>query len=357
MIRLARIVQMVFAALGMALVLSSGAHAQRWTRLAPFPEPSEELYGMTAGGRLYVMGGQTLGWKSRGLVYEYDPATDAWTKKKPLPQPAHHLALVELNGKIYAMGGFVSPPSDQRGWEPVNNAWEYDPRQDSWRALAPMPSKRGAAVAAAVNGRIYVIGGAGNHPGSSETYIARTPGKPSLHRAVDTVEEYDPATNAWRARNPMPTARNHAAIGAVNGKIYVIGGRVGSAFMSTGSNTDIVEEYDPATDQWGAIKAPMPTPRSGFAWGVHRGRIYVAGGEVRTYQYHGAHKAVEAYDPAADRWTILPPLVVQRHGVAGGVIGNRLHAVSGVVQSQSPLPGTQLETDVHEALELDAAAR
>ena len=51
-----------------------------------------------------------------------------------------------------------------------------------------------------------------------------------------------------------------AALAEHNGKIYVIGGRVGSVFMSTGSNTDIVEEYDPATDQWGGIRAPMPTP-------------------------------------------------------------------------------------------------
>src|SRR5712691_10991648 len=51
--------------------------------------------------------------------------------------------------------------------------------------------------------QIYVIGGASFHPGSSETVMA--PGRP--HRSVPTVEEYDPSTNAWRARSPMPTAR------------------------------------------------------------------------------------------------------------------------------------------------------
>ena len=30
----------------------------------------------------------------------------------------------------------------------------------------------------------------------------------------------------------MPTPRNHATAGVVNGKVYVIGGRVGSAFIS-----------------------------------------------------------------------------------------------------------------------------
>lgn len=349
------------AALFLSFLYAGVAPAQQWARLAAFPEPSEELYGITAGGKLYVFGGQQQGWKSLGMVYEYDPATDKWTRKKPMPLPTHHTALAELNGKIYVMGGFVEPRAEQKGnppgWEPVDNAWEYDPQNDAWKTLAPLPAKRGSAVAAVVGGRIYVIGGASNHPGSRETFIDRTRGRPSLHRAVGTNDVYDPVANKWENRNPMPTARNHAAVGVVSGKIYVIGGRIGSVFMSTASNTDIVEEYDPVTDQWGGIKAPMPTARSGGAWGVHLGRIYVAGGEGRTYQFSAAFKAVEAYDPVANAWTVLPPMQVQRHGLAGSVVGDRLHLVSGVVQSQSPVPGTNLATDVHEVLILGTAGR
>ncbi len=340
------------------VLLTAAAQAQKWSTAAAFPQPSEELYGMAAGGKFYVFGGQELGWKSLGMVYEYDPAADRWTKKKDMPLPAHHAALAEHNGRIYVVGGFTVPSGAEKGnppgWEPIDNVWEYDPRGDSWRALAPLPSKRGSVVAAVVGGKIYAIGGAANHPGSAETYIDRTRGRPSLHRALSTNEVYDPASNRWTSRNPMPTARNHAAVGLVGGKIYVIGGRVGSVFMSTGSNTDIVEEYDPATDQWGGIRAPMPTARSGGAWAVHNGRIYVAGGEGRSYQHSGAFKAVEAYDVAANFWHVLPSMQVQRHGLAGAVIGNRLHLVSGVVQSQAPLRGTSLATEIHEVLELPA---
>jgi len=74
----------------------------KWVKLAPFPEAGEELYGITAGGNLYVFGGLAPGWKPRALVYEYDPASDKWTKKKPMALPSHHVALAELNGKIYA---------------------------------------------------------------------------------------------------------------------------------------------------------------------------------------------------------------------------------------------------------------
>jgi N-acetylneuraminic acid mutarotase len=341
-------------ALVMILIpLAAGAQAPgRWLKLAPFPDPAEELYGVAAGGKFYVFGGLAPGWVPRGLTFEYDPATDKWLKKKPMALPSHHVAVVELNGKIYAFGGFVLPASGPAAWVPIDNAWEYDPAADAWKALAPMPTKRGSPVAAAVGGRIYVIGGATTHPGSPEPAVH--PARP--HRSVGTVEEYDPATNTWRARSSMPTARNHAAIGAVNNKIYVLGGRIGAAFVGVSSPTDLVEEYDPATDQWGAIRARMPTPRSAVAWGVHAGRIYVAGGEVQGPQFMAAFRALEAYEPATNRWITLPQMPIPRHGLAGGAIGNRLHLVSGDVQSAG-IPGMHLHSDAHDVFEISDAGR
>ena len=318
----------------------------RWVKLAPFPDPSEELYGAAANGKLYVFGGLAPGWNPKGLVYEYDPSTGKWTKKKPMPLPSHHVAFADLNGKIYAFGGFVLPASGPAGWAPLNNAWEYDPAADTWKALAPMPTKRGSPVAAVVNGKIYVIGGAGLHPGSSEPALVGN--RP--HRSFSTVEEYDPATNTWREREPMPTARNHSAVGVVGGKIYVIGGRVGAAFSGTASNTDVVEEYDPATDSWGAVRARMPTLRSASAWGTYKGRIYVAGGELQAAQGAMAYRVVEAYDPAGNQWFTMPAMPLQRHGLAGGVIGNRFYLVSGNVQSGS-VAGMELSSDANDAFE------
>ena len=219
-----------------------------------------------------------------------------------MPLPAHHVAFTELTGKFYAFGGFVPPEPGPPAWVPINNAWQYDPTTDSWKTLAPMATKRGSAVAGTVNGKIYVIGGAAVHPGSSEP--ALHPARP--HRWVGTVEEYDPKTNTWSERSSMPTARNHAAVGVVNNKIYVIGSRLAAAFIFTASNTNVVEEYDPATDQWGLVKARMPTERSGGAWGVYNGRIYMAGGEHQDGHLMAAFRALEAYDSATNTWSELP---------------------------------------------------
>ena len=66
--------------------------------------------------------------------------------------------------ETYLFGGFDLPASGPPGWNPVNDVWEYDPATDGWRALAPMPTPRGGGVAAVVNGKFYVVGGAGPMP-------------------------------------------------------------------------------------------------------------------------------------------------------------------------------------------------
>src|SRR2546422_344177 len=275
------------------LLCASGAFAQgKWTKLAAFPEPAEELLGASANGKMYVFCGLAPGWKPIGMVYEYDPATDKWTKKKPMPLASHHVSFTEYKGKIYAFGGFVLPQSGPPAWVPIDNAWEYNPAADTWRALAPLPSKRGSPVAVATRDRIYVIGGGVTGPNQSAVHPARP------HFSVGAVAEYDPASNASRSRTAMPTPRNHAAAGAGNNKVYVIGGRVGGVFVTgPSSNPDIVEEDDPAADAW-AFRAKMPTPRSAMAAGVYEDRIYVTGGEYQDARVMGKFPAVEASRPA-----------------------------------------------------------
>src|SRR6478672_11359519 len=192
----------LIASVAFATTLLAQMPTSPWKKGAPFPEPDEELYGVASNGKLYVIGGWDDG-KARGVTYEYDPVTDKWTKKAPMPWPAHHGALAAANGKIYVMGGFI-PPKDTAipvggAWEPIDNAWEYNPATDSWKSLPPLPGKRGSAVAAEVGGKIYVIGGATTMEGSRDPYF--TAFGPA--RVLSTNQVYDPATNKWETRTAM----------------------------------------------------------------------------------------------------------------------------------------------------------
>ncbi len=309
---MSRVIQCKLTAIAATMILATltvvAQSPGRWLtqKFAPSPEPEEEYWNATANGKLYMMGGNQGGKNDR--VLEYDLATDKWTTKKPAPWSANHMALIDYRGKIYVAGGATveSQPN-------ALQTWEYDPAADSWKALAAMPSKRTASVAVEAGGKIYVIGG------SDEGGLS-----------VATNEAYDVATNKWETRRPMPTARNHPAGGAVGGKIYVIGGRLTAANVGNmlSSATDIVEEYDPATDKWKSM-TKMPFATSGQGWTTFQNRIYVAGGELRDSHLDAVFRDFVVFDPAINDWYRLPSMPTARHGVVLAALGNRLHAIGG----------------------------
>src|SRR2546428_10115845 len=110
-------------------------------------------------------------------------------RRAPLPASSRR-----HNKKLSPSGVFARREPGPPAWNPINNAWEYDPAKDEWKELAPMPTKRGAAAAAVANGKIYVTGGANSLDGVTENGIHPT--RP--HNVMSTVEEYDPAPNASR---------------------------------------------------------------------------------------------------------------------------------------------------------------
>lgn len=333
-----------FAAFLLFQVAPAAAEQARWRMAKPLPQPLGEIVGAVVGNKWYVMGGYDgLNVQPQGIVTEYDAASDNWTVKKNMLIPAHHAAAVELNGKIYVFGGFVGRPG-AKGWGPIANALMYDPATDSWKELAPMPTPRGSANAVAVDGKIYVIGGAhANVPGKPGTEPLWV-GVPQI--VTGAVEEYDPATNSWRKRAPMPTGRNHFFAAAVDGKIYAINGRLGTSFVTMSDVTDIVEEYDPKTDAWRYI-GRSPTKRGDVAGGVLNGRIYVTGGEYEEPRGKVTFWAFEAFDPKTNSWQILPHIQIARHGFAAAFLGSDFHAAGGSFQSDG-MPGIFSQMTTHE---------
>ena len=341
----------VLSVFALGVIALDAQQQGRWVRLAPLPEANEEWDSAVANGKLYLFGGNPVAMGGKqgappGIVVEYDPAADRWTKKKNMPQPAHHNAVVGYNGKVYVFGGAVQRTPGGPTQFPIDNSWEYDPVADSWRALAPMPLRRMAAAAVELGGKIYVMGGAGPWRGLENESL--NPDQP--HRIVEANHMYDPVANSWTVRQTVPTPRTHMYAAAAAGKIYLIGGRVGTMAVVSGSTTDIVEEYDPAADRWGAVKLRMPTPRDGGSVGVHQNRIYVAGGQSINAISNSVSRAVEAYDPATNTWTAMPNMQLARHGNGGGVIGNRLHVVGGHITAAFS-GGEPLNVTNHDAFE------
>ncbi len=86
-----------------------------------------------------------------------------------------------------------------------------------------MPTARSLPAAVALDGRIYVLGGmdAGGAP-------------------LATVEAYDPASDSWAGRQPLPAARADAAAAMLNGRVHLLGG-----WAVSGATTSVVTSVGP----------------------------------------------------------------------------------------------------------------
>jgi N-acetylneuraminic acid mutarotase len=320
-----------FALVSLCLTLglaSLSALAQgSWKPGAPIPQGANEVIGANVGGYVLVYGGQDPANKPMGLFWKFDPAANQWTQLPSNPVPVHHGAAAAIGHKFYVFGGFRLPDTGKVGWYPENKAWVFDMDKGTWSALPPMPTPRGALAAVAVGKKIYVSGGAKIPAGMSLPDGLSGGGPVEL---LGTLEMFDTESNTWKQMKPMSLPRNHHSVAYADGRIYAVGGRVGSCFSNGwSSNVSMNEAYEVATDTW-TTRLPMPTARSGTGAEALDGKIHVLGGEGWVEEFGGVFRAHEAYDPKTNSWAKLPRMLTPRHGFATAQIGRRIYAVSGV---------------------------
>ncbi|MES2888128.1 MAG: kelch repeat-containing protein [Pseudomonadota bacterium] len=309
-----------------------------WTRAAPAGVARQELYPEVLNGRIYVAGGLLNPSTGYSAHFEaYDAAEDRWTHLASLPQARHHIALAAEGGLLYGVGGFSG---GFPRWQAQADVFIYDPQLDRWHMGVALHAPRAEGVVAAVQGKIYVVGGR----------VRANPEASHFNDHEDTAvtEVFDPRAGRWSRLEPAPTARNSAASAVIDGQLFVVGGRQ-AIRQPDGSlrqvNVAALEVFNPSTGRW-TSRAPMPQAQGGLAASAHGGKLYVFGGE----QWVPEQKVFGdswVYDPAADRWSALPPLPTPRHGLGAATVGNKIHVFGGALRA-----GGNTATDVHEVLVL-----
>jgi len=188
-----------------------------------------------------------------------------------------------------------------------------EPDKGTWRTAAPMPTKRTEVAAASLDGKIYVVGG----------FERPSLGNVMSFAITRSVEMYDPATDRWTSKAPLPVGLHHVGIGVSGGRLYVIGGYAQSA-LSVWNPVATVYAYAPATDSW-TERAPMPTARGALSVTEHDGKLYAIGG----YDRKANNAQVEVYDPARNAWTTAEPLPTPRDHLATATVGGKIYAIGG----------------------------
>ena len=281
--------------------------------------PRFGLAAGAAGGKLYVMGGNTtLGNPHTTNVFEvFDPASNTWSTPQTtgVYTGRRYLSATMVDGKIYFIGGIQA---DQIPYLALNTVEVFDPLSNAWTTPTMSGSMTARAYHASVviNGKIYVIGG-----------NIRAPSFPN-------VEVFDPGTNTWTVPVTSGTfiQRYLLTASAVGGKIYVFGG---IGVDSSGANALVsqVQVFDPSTGAWStSVTSGIFTPRSDLSSAVIGGKIYVIGGQG---EGGSMLDILEVFDPATNKWSTpaATGTFTARAAFATGVIGNKIYAGGGYSHS------------------------
>lgn len=294
-----------------------------WRTLSPIPLAPRQEHATVAlnATTLAIVGGivpdplppagnnnnsssNSTGFATTDLVQLYDIPSDTWTTAAPAPVSINHANAAAVGGRLYLLGGLVftleGAQSDQGAWVAVPDCWLYDPAADAWSALPAMPP--GEARGAAVVG--VALGGAGERPGIDSSYSGL-------------------------------------------GRIYLAGGlRRLDLLPVTGvqDTVDLVSAFDTASGAWvphnatdndnddddlllpplPAAARRLPEGRDHAAGAVVGGVLHVVGGRTRGQtNVRDTVYALDLADPGAG-WAVLPGrMPTARGGLSAGAVGDR----------------------------------
>lgn len=249
----------------------------------------------------------------------------SWESFPSLKVPIGRFAAAAYRGTIFVAGG-AGPRGIQDAVYYFN--WELN----TWDSLNAFPVRLHSHHMVVLFDTLFVVGG-------------QFSGPVNYNRSLWA---YDPATDMWETRPPMPSARGRSIAAAAGGRLLVVGGvdssggdmlvydpgrsvwtrelgpdvRIEPGLVNVGgipyaiggrrsetNPTDpdaIIYGFDPGSDAWSRV-ARHPRPLHGPATAVLDGRIHFLGGDRLFYQRQDLHLA---WEPTTDSWFEYPPLPI-----------------------------------------------
>jgi hypothetical protein len=230
------------------------ANLGTWQSAAPVPESVDNAAAVAYQGYIYIAGGRVEN-KVTNKAWRYDPVSDTWDEMRSMPVPRHGATMQALNGKLYLIGGASSHGNDEVSIE------VFDIVHGTWSLIDnALGTSRIGSGTAIVNGQIAVVGGI-THDG----------------RVLDTVEFYDPARNRWSTGFHMRQARAHFGLTTIGNRLVAIGGIIAGIGPDEPGTTQTMEISSGIGQGW--LSGPwMPFPRQGMAVVTLGDIVYMIGG-------------------------------------------------------------------------------
>lgn len=236
-----------------------------------------------------------------------DPSA-GWRQMDDCPEKLGitHAAAVVVGTKLYLLGGYLGGNMGPDGiGQEVTHAFEYDhskPPGQQWKELTPLPDGRaGGGVIYDSTYNALVFGAGAIRPFSGKLYAEDQP--------EAWMYSFENPSAGWvRVADVLFPANHQQYATAIDStgkeRHYFLGGQIGRDEKE--GNLDTVAEYDFASNTW-TPKNPMPIPRSHAtsstrAYGC--GFVMVSG----TTNGHIKTKDISYYEPESDSWTSIGEL-------------------------------------------------
>ena len=311
----------------LCLVTTENIAGEKWQVVSELPTHREDFSAAVVGDKIYLIGG-TLFENRQGpfglsTVEVYDPKTNTWRRVADMPTSRAAPATAVVDNKIYVIGGHSGIDRRIVNIKTSVAVEAYNPQTDTWERKQDMPVPRRQFGVGVVAGKIYAIGG----------YVLPQDRKPEEPGRVDLVKVYDPATDTWAKRTKMPTKRDGFGVGVVNNHIYAIGGRGWPQVGPGGPFLKIIEEYDPKINRW-RQKHEMPDLRLSFSTVVLDDVIYLIGGFIWQNRVPQFLATVDIYNPEIDEWRDIPPLPMPVLPFGAAVVDGNIYVFGGIGENR-----------------------
>ncbi|MEO1234869.1 MAG: hypothetical protein AAFZ18_38855 [Myxococcota bacterium] len=196
-------------------------------------------------------------------------------------------------------------------------SWTPQPLLDRWSAVSAMPGEPVSYP------RAVALQGRIFVLGGRTLNSATAPG-----RNLTDVRSYDPASGAWQMHAPMPAAVDQPNIVATEDRIWILGARADRA----------VHAYDPSSDTWtsqGMRPGDLDVGASALA--TRGSEIWVAGGVTFSASNpRGARiKSFERFDSETGVWTSLPDMAFENGYFGAALIEDVLYTSGGSTEQGS----------------------
>lgn len=272
----------------------------------------------------YMMPGSGKPWEQQyQLNATQSGDITGWTAGTAIPGPFMGTQAVVTKNRVYLLGGGNGTVVTSTVYTTTINA---DGTLGTWITTTSLPGILSNCQLIVTKNRVYVLGGltASGSP-TSVVYTAQI--------------NSDGTLGSWATGTSLPSVLSHSQAIVTKNRVYLIGGHIGVAAVSTVYTAPI--NTDGTLGSWGTGNS-LPAALHGCSVAITKNRIYVIGGASSSTAQSTVYSAIINSDGLIGSWNTEPSFPVNNYNANIYISKNIVYIIGG-----SPTNSTAVTANVY----------